>query len=108
MIRGNETSSSPPDAFYSDKYHDWSEIKVGKYEGFKIYKTADLANKVEMALVLDMYDEEKSRVDGVTIMIDQSPMQPREYDWDAISFYESDDFQHMLETMKLTVVEPTE
>ena len=95
----------PADAFYSDKYHDWSEIKVGDYEGFKIYRSADMMNKVEMALVLDMYDEEKSRVDGVTIVVEQSPMQPREYDWDAISFYESEDFQHLLKTMKLTVNE---
>lgn len=95
----------PEDAFYSDKYHDWSEIKVGDYEGYKIYRSADLANKVEMGLVLDMYDSEKSRVDGLTIIIEQSPMQPREYEWDAISFYESDDFKHLLNTLKLTVNE---
>ena len=98
----------PADAFYSDKYHDWSEVKFGDYEGFKIFKTAELASKVEMALVLDMYDEEKSRVDGVTIVIDQSPMQPRDAEFDPIKFYESEDFKHLLETMKLTVAEPTE
>ena len=98
----------PADAFYSDKYHDWSEIKVGDFEGFKIFRSADLANKVEMGLVLDMYDESKSRVDGLTIIIEQSSMQPREYDWDAISFYESDDFKHLLDTIKFTVNESAE
>ncbi|MBR2543668.1 hypothetical protein IKF03_03715 [Candidatus Saccharibacteria bacterium] len=93
----------PADAFYSDKYHDWSEIKVGDYEGFKIFRSADLAGKVEMGLVLDMYDEEKSRVDGLTIIIEQSSMQPREAEFNPIEFYESEDFQHLLKTIKLKV-----
>ena len=98
----------PADAFYSDKYHDWSEVKFGDYEGFKVFYSAELASKVEMALVLDMYDESTSRVDGVTIMIEQSPMQPRDAEFDPIKFYESEDFKHLVETMKLTVAEPTE
>lgn len=95
----------PADAFYSDDYHDWSEIKVGDFEGFKIFKTAELASKVEMALILEMYDESTSRVDGLTIEIIQSPMQPRDAEFDPIKFYESEDFKHLVETMKLTYVE---
>lgn len=97
----------PADSFYSDNYHDWSEIKVGDYQGFKIYYNAELFGKVEMALVLDMYDESKSRVDGITLEVVQSPMQPRASEFDPIKFYESEDFQHILKTIKFTAPEST-
>lgn len=96
----------PADAFSADQYRDWSEVKFGGLEGYKIFRSAeDLADRVEIALVLDMYDEEKSRVDGITIMIEQSPTQSRDAEFNPFKFYESEDFKHLLETIKLTIEE---
>ena len=92
-------------AFSTKSYRDYEKGEFAGHEGYKIVKFGSLASSIEMALVLDMYDSSKSRVDGVAIQIIQSPMQPREAEFNPEKFFESEDFQHLLNTLKLTVNE---
>ena len=96
------------DAFSTKSFRDYVKGEFAGHEGYKIVKFGSLASSIEMALVLDMYDSSKSRVDGVAIQIVQSPMQPREEEFNSEKFFESEDFQHLLKTLKLKVNEAEE
>ncbi len=87
------------DDFYSEDYHDYAKVEKFGHSGWEIWKTTELVNDYEICLVLGNSNED-GKVYGVDIMVEPSPMDS-EHIFDTKTFVESEDFAHMIETMKV-------
>ena len=90
--------------FYSEYYKDYKEVKYGKYEGWSIVKETSTVTDYEISLVLTEPDQE-GKVYAVDVKVTQSPLQKNKEDFNTMSFVESDDFQHILDTLQLSFIE---
>ena len=102
--RGSSSITKKEDDFYSDYYHDYKTVKIGNYEGWSIVKSTSTITDYEINLVLTSEDAE-NKVYAVDIKVTQSPLQKNKEDFDTMNFVNSDDFQHMLETIKLIYID---
>lgn len=85
--------------FYSDKYHDFAEVTVGDYKGWSIYYGE---SQYDMGLVLTEPDS-SNKVYGVTISVRKSPVMKDGMSFDTKEFVNSEDFKHLLDSLKFTV-----
>lgn len=90
--------------FYSDYYHDYKQVKVGNYEGWSIYKTTELLTDYQMNLILTSEDQE-NKVYALIIKVTQSPLQKDPNSFNTTDFVNSDDFQHLLNTISVVDIE---
>ena len=93
-------------SFSKEKYHDYQIINVNGHEGWSIQKTTQLITAVEMGLVLSEPDND-NKVYAATIHITQSPLE-KGRNFNAIEYYNSDDFQHLLNSLQVEVTEDAE
>ena len=87
------------DDFYSEDYHDYAKVEKAGHSGWEIWETTELVNDYEVCLVLGE-SEEDGKVYAVDIMVEPSPMDS-DHIFDTKTFVESEDFAHMIETMKV-------
>ncbi|MBR2704569.1 MAG: hypothetical protein IKE91_03775 [Clostridia bacterium] len=85
--------------FYSEKYHDYAEVTAGDYKGWSIYYGE---SQYDMGLVLTEPDA-NNKVYGVTISVRKSPVMKEGMTFDVKEFVNSEDFKHMLDSLKFTV-----
>lgn len=85
--------------FYSDKYHDFAEVTVGDYKGWSIYYGE---SQYDMGLVLTEPDA-SNKVYGVVISVRKSPIMKDGMTFDTKEFVNSEDFKHLLNSIKFTV-----
>lgn len=91
--------------FYSDKYHDYKEITVGNYTGWEIYKGE---SEYETVLVLSEKEKDTNKVYAVDVQVTKSPVMKENMTFDTAEFVKGEDFQHLLNSIKLTVNEVNE
>ena len=94
------------DSFYAETYHDYQTINVNGHEGWSIQKTTQLITAVEMGLVLTEPDE-NNKVYAAIIHVSQSPLEKGK-SFNAIEYYNSEDFQHLLNTLQVEITENAE
>ncbi len=85
--------------FYSEKYHDFAEVTVGDYKGWSIYYGE---SEYKMGLILTEPNDE-NKVYGVSIDVRKSPVMKEDMTFDTKEFVNSEDFKHMLDSLKFTV-----
>ena len=95
--RSNITKEA--DDFYSEDYHDYAQVEKAGHSGWEIWETTELVNNYEVNLVLADSNEE-NKVYAVDITVEPSPMDS-EHLFDTKSFVESEDFAHLIESMKV-------
>ena len=86
--------------FYSDYYKDYKTVKVNGFEGWSIVKETNIVTDYQTVLVLTSADSDK-KVYALDIKVTQSPLQNNKDDFNTINFINSDDFKHLLNTIKI-------
>lgn len=86
-------------SFYSEDYHDFKEVEKSGYKGWEIWKTTSLINNYEVCLVL-ADSNEANKVYAVDITVEKSPLEDGQA-FDTNAFVESEDFNHIIESIKL-------
>ena len=88
-------------SFYSDSYQDYKKETIGEYEGWSIYKRAELLTNYEINLKLTKQNEDK-KVYAIDINVEQSPLEKGK-SFNTDEFVNSEDFQHLLNSIKIEV-----
>ena len=84
---------------FGSNFHDYKEVKVGSYYGWEIYEGESSYKSV---LVLNDKDE-SNRVYAVKIEVIKSPIMKENMSFDTAEFVKGQDFQHLLNSIKLSV-----
>lgn len=91
--------------FYSDKYHDYQKVTYGDYKGWCIYNGE---YSYEISLILTEPTEEDHKVYAANIEVRKSPVMKDDMTFDVKEFVESEDFQHLLNSIKFNFVDTVE
>ena len=101
--KNSSTITKTEDSFYDESYHDYQKVTIAGYEGWSIIKTTSLMTKYETNLVLTEPDAD-NKVYALDITVNQSPLNAGQ-SFNTEEFYNSDDFQHLLNSIKVEVTE---
>ena len=83
--------------FYADKYHDYKEVTVGNYTGWEVYVDE---SEYKSVLVLSEKEEDTNKVYALSMTVSREDKSV-----DLNGFINSEDFQHLLDTVNLTINE---
>lgn len=86
--------------FYSESYQDYEKINVGNRDGWSVYYKSGSITNYEASLTLSDEDSDK-KVYAAYIKVLQSPIQSDTMDFNTKEFVEGEDFQHLLNSIKL-------
>ena len=82
------------------KSKDKKEVKVGDYSGWEIYKGD---TEYETVLVLSEKEANTNKVYAVDVQVSKSPIMKENMTFDTAEFVKGEDFQYLLNSIKLTV-----
>lgn len=97
-IDANEILNATMDSFNTDIYHDFEKIEIAGYSGYKVLYSYDDTTSVEVALVLNMNEDGMANVTNIRISDDRAVASGA---FDSVKFYNTDEFQHLLNTLKI-------
>lgn len=89
--------------FYSDYYKDYKTVKIGNYEGWSVIKETETVTDYEIVLKLTSPDK-NNRVYALDIRVAQSPLQKNKDDFNTRDFINSDDFNHLLNSIQIAEI----
>lgn len=87
-------------SFYSDAYQDYEKLNIVNHEGWSVYYKTDFVTDYQMCLVLTEEDDD-SMVYAAYIEVNQSPLQTDDMEFNTKEYVKSDDFIHLVETLKV-------
>ena len=100
----SSTITKTEKSFYSDKYHDFQNVKVGDFEGWSIYN-GEYSYEIEFIVT---EPDESNKVYAVDVQVIKSPVMKENMTFNVKDFVESDDFQHLLNSIEFNLIDKTE